>query len=134
MKTIRTIIIEDEEPARQLVKNFLQQFPQIELLGEFADGFSGVKAINEMKPDLLFLDIQLPKLTGFELLELVDYWPVIIFTTAYDQYAIKAFEMNAADYLLKPFASDRFAVAVNKAMEKIASNAEPKKEADNRCV
>jgi two-component system LytT family response regulator len=116
---IRTIIVEDEEPARDIVKTYLKSHSAIELIGEFADGFSGVKAINELKPDLLFLDIQLPKLTGFEILELVEYLPVTIFTTAYDQFALKAFEMNATDYLLKPFSAERFNSALQKAFEKI---------------
>jgi two-component system, LytTR family, response regulator len=119
---IRAIIIEDEEPARQLVKNFLSSFSEIDLLGEFSDGFSGLKAINEIKPDIIFLDIQMPKLTGFEILELSEHKPVIIFTTAYEQYAIKAFEANAVDYLLKPFTRKRFANAVNKAIERFHSN------------
>jgi two-component system, LytTR family, response regulator len=120
---IKTIIIEDEEAARSLLKNFLAAFDDLELMGEFADGFSGLKAINEMKPDLVFLDIQMPRLTGFEVLELADHKPVIVFTTAFDQYAIKAFEANATDYLLKPFSRERFATAVNKAKEKINSHA-----------
>jgi two-component system LytT family response regulator len=118
---IRTLIIEDEEPARDIVKTYLKKYPEIELLGEAADGFSGVKSINELKPDLLFLDIQLPKLTGFEILELAEHSPVIIFTTAYDQFALKAFEMNATDYLLKPFSADRFEGAMQKAFAKINS-------------
>lgn len=112
------IIIEDEQPARELVKNYLKAYPSIELLGEFSDGFSGIKAINELHPDLIFLDIQMPKLTGFEMLEILDSIPEIIFTTAYDQFAIKAFEMNAVDYLLKPFSRDRFAQAIEKALDK----------------
>lgn len=119
---IRIIIIEDEEPARQLVRNFLSAFGEIELLGEFSDGFSGLKAINELKPDIIFLDIQMPKLTGFEILELAEHKAVIIFTTAYEQYAIKAFEANAVDYLLKPFSRERFANALNKAIERFQSN------------
>jgi two-component system, LytTR family, response regulator len=119
--SIRTIIIEDEAPARDIVKIYLNKYPEIELLGEFSDGFSGVKAINELKPDLLFLDIQLPKLNGFEILELVEYFPVIVFTTAYDQFALKAFEMNATDYLLKPFSAERFDAALIKAIEKLKS-------------
>jgi two-component system, LytTR family, response regulator len=115
---INAIIIEDEEPARLLLKNFLSTFSEIELKGEFSDGFSGLKAINETNPDLVFLDIQMPKLTGFEILELADHKPVIIFTTAYDQYAIKAFEANAVDYLLKPFTRERFKDAVKKAIER----------------
>jgi two-component system LytT family response regulator len=90
------------------------------MAGEYEDGFSGLKAINELKPDLVFLDIQMPKLTGFELLELLDHQPAIIFTTAYDQYAIKAFEHNAVDYLLKPFSKDRFGEAIRKALERIS--------------
>jgi two-component system, LytTR family, response regulator len=123
---IRTLIVEDEEPARDIVKTFLKKYVDIELIGECADGFTAVKSINELKPDLLFLDIQLPKLTGFEILELIEHHPVIVFTTAYDQFALKAFEMNATDYLLKPFSADRFEVAVQKAMEKLKTKqAEP---------
>jgi len=91
------------------------------LMGEYEDGFSGLKAINEMKPDLVFLDIQMPKLTGFEMLELLEHHPAIIFTTAYDQYALKAFEHNALDYLLKPYSIDRFEEAINKARERISA-------------
>jgi two-component system, LytTR family, response regulator len=115
---IRAIIIEDEEPARNLIKNYLKNYLDISLEGEFADGFNGVKAINEIKPDLVFLDIQMPKLTGFEVLELMEHKPLVIFTTAYDQFAIKAFESNAVDYLLKPFSRERFAQAIGKAIEK----------------
>lgn len=117
---MRAIIIEDEQPARELVKNYLSAYPAIELLGEFSDGFSGIKAINELNPDLVFLDIQMPKLTGFEMLELLDEMPNIIFTTAYDQFAIKAFEMNAVDYLLKPFSRERFAQAIEKALDRFS--------------
>ena len=116
---IKALIVEDEEPAREIVKSYLNKFKNIELVGEAADGFNGLKQINELKPDLLFLDIQMPKLTGFEILELINHTPVIIFTTAYDQFALKAFEMNATDYLLKPFSSDRFDAAIQKAIEKI---------------
>jgi two-component system LytT family response regulator len=93
----------------------------MEVLTECSDGFQGLKAIQEMKPDLVFLDVQMPKLTGFEMLELLENPPVIIFTTAYNEYAIKAFEMNAVDYLLKPFSRDRFAKAVEKAREKMGT-------------
>ena len=121
-KLVKTIIIEDEEPARILVKSYLKSHDNIDIIGEYSDGFNAVKAINDLKPDLIFLDIQLPKLTGFEILELIEHKPVIVFTTAYDQYAIKAFEMNAVDYLLKPFSADRFKVAVEKAIEKLSKN------------
>lgn len=127
---IRTIIIEDEEPARILLKQYLKEFPALQLIGEFADGFSGLRAINTIKPDLVFLDVQLPKITGFEILELIEHHPLIIFTTAYDQYALKAFEMSAVDYLLKPFSTDRLKTAINKAVEKFQMNASAKTEID----
>ncbi|SHF03189.1 two component transcriptional regulator, LytTR family [Mariniphaga anaerophila] len=116
---IRTIIVEDEELARNLLKSFLEDVDNIELIAECENGFEGVKAINEMKPDLVFLDIQMPKITGFELLELLDHKPHIIFATAYDQYALKAFEYNAADYLLKPYSKDRLVEAIGKVAERI---------------
>ncbi len=119
MKRIRTVIIEDETPAREILKHYLKDFPEIEVIAECADGFSGLKTISTLKPELVFLDIQMPRLTGFELLEVMTEKPVIIFTTAYDQFAIKAFEMNAIDYLLKPFPKERLGTAVKKAAEKI---------------
>ena len=119
MSKLRVIIVEDEAPARDLLKAYLQRHENIELITECADGFSGAKAINENKPDLVFLDIQMPKLTGFELIELLDEMPQIIFTTAYDQYAIKAFELSAVDYLMKPFSRERFDEAIEKVFERI---------------
>jgi two-component system LytT family response regulator len=119
MNKIRTVIVEDEAPARDILKYYLKDFPEIEIKAECADGFSGLKTISEIKPDLVFLDIQMPRLTGFELLEVMTEKPVIIFTTAYDQFAIKAFELNAIDYLLKPFPKERLHQAVKRAMEKI---------------
>ena len=116
---IRTLIVEDEELARNLLKSFLNEINCIELIGECENGFEGLKAINELKPDLVFLDIQMPKITGFELLELLEHKPHIIFATAYDQYALKAFEFNAADYLLKPFSKERLWEAVDKVAERI---------------
>ncbi len=113
---LRTILIDDEQPARDVVKHYLKDFQDVEIIGEFQDGFTGLKAIQELKPDLVFLDVQMPKLTGLELLELLENPPLIIFSTAYDQYAIKAFEMNAIDYLLKPFSKERFNQALQKAL------------------
>jgi two-component system LytT family response regulator len=118
---IKTIIVEDERLARDLIKDYIESHEDFEIIGEYEDGFSGLKAINEMKPDLIFLDIQMPKLTGFEMLEVLDHHPAIIFTTAYDQYALKAFEHNALDYLLKPYSKDRFDEALGKAREKVQS-------------
>ena len=119
MKKVNVIIIEDEELARNLIKKFLEKFPQIHLMAECDNGFDGVKKINELKPDLIFLDVQMPKLTGFEMLELLDFMPHIIFTTAYNQFAIKAFEYNTIYYLLKPFSFEKFEEAVEKALLKI---------------
>jgi len=116
---IRTLIIEDEELARKLLRTYLGDYPELEILGECENGFEGVKSINELKPDLIFLDIQMPKITGFEMLELIDHHPEIIFTTAYDQFALKAFEYNAADYLLKPFSKERLQGALEKVKEKL---------------
>jgi two-component system, LytTR family, response regulator len=116
---IRTLIIEDEELARKLLRTYLGDYPELEILGECENGFEGVKSINELKPDLIFLDIQMPKITGFEMLELIDHHPEIIFTTAYDQFALKAFDYNAADYLLKPFSKERLQGALEKVKEKL---------------
>lgn len=117
---IRTIIIEDEAPARDILKFYLNDFDEIEVLAECQDGFEGLKSISELKPDLVFLDIQMPKLSGFEMLEVLEEKPFIIFTTAYDQYAIKAFELNAIDYLLKPYPKERLGEALKKAVAKIS--------------
>lgn len=106
------IIIDDEPLARSLVKEFLIDHNHMEVVAECDDGFQGIKAIGEHRPDLVFLDVQMPKITGLEMLELLDEVPSVIFTTAYEEYAIKAFEANAVDYLLKPFSKARFDEAV----------------------
>jgi two-component system LytT family response regulator len=111
---MKAIIIDDEPLARSIIKEYLQHHPQIELLAECNDGFEGVKAIQQFQPDLIFLDIQMPKINGFELLELIELPPAVIFTTAFDEYAIKAFESHAVDYLLKPFSRERFDKAIGK--------------------
>ncbi len=111
---IKTILIDDEPLARSMVLEYLKEHPEFQVLAECNDGFEGVKAINQHQPDLVFLDIQMPKLTGFEMLELLDTQPHIIFTTAFDEYALKAFEKNAVDYLLKPIRPDRFIKAIDK--------------------
>jgi len=112
---ITTTIIDDETLARELIKKFVSYHTNIEVISECSNGFEAIKNINEKKPDLIFLDIQMPKINGFEMLELLENPPVIIFTTAYDQYALKAFEVNAVDYLLKPFSQERFDEALNRA-------------------
>jgi two-component system LytT family response regulator len=116
---IKALIIEDEEPARTLIKHYLIAHEDITMVGECADGYSGLKLIKELNPDLVFLDIQMPRLTGFELLEVLEQKPEIIFTTAYDDYAIQAFDLNAVDYLLKPYSQERFDTAVEKAIKRI---------------
>lgn len=120
----KVVIIDDEPLARSLVVEYLQQHPSIEIAAECNDGFQGVKAIMQHKPDLIFLDIQMPKINGFEMLELLDSTPSVIFTTAFDEYAIKAFEANAIDYLLKPFSKERFDLAIQKWNEKKNTSSE----------
>mgnify|MGYP001602166127 CR=1 FL=1 len=111
---IKALIIDDEPLARSIVQEYLMQHPDIEVLQECNDGFDGLKAIQLHKPDLIFLDVQMPKINGFEMLELVEQPLDVIFTTAFDEYAIKAFEANAIDYLLKPFSKERFEKAIQK--------------------
>jgi two-component system LytT family response regulator len=114
---MKAIIIDDEPLARQIVKEYLQSYPDIELMQECNDGFEGLKAIQQFQPDIVFLDIQMPKINGFEMLELLEQPPYIIFTTAFEEYAIKAFESHAIDYLLKPFSKDRFDKAIKKLLD-----------------
>jgi two-component system LytT family response regulator len=123
----KVILIDDEPLARQLIKNFLQPHTQIEVVAECGDGFEGFKAIQEHQPDLVFLDIQMPKLSGFEMLELLDNPPAVIFTTAFDEYALKAFEAHAIDYLLKPIVKERFEKAVNKWLQQAPNKEESTK-------
>lgn len=110
----KALIIDDEPLACQVVAEYLAAWPELELVGSCHDGFEGLKAIQSKQPDLVFLDIQMPKINGFEMLELVDRAPAIIFTTAFDEYAIRAFDHHATDYLLKPFSQERFNKAVGK--------------------
>ena len=110
----KAIIIDDEPLARGIVKEYLQNHPDMEVVMECGDGFEGIKAIQLHQPDLIFLDIQMPKINGFEMLELIDKPPAVVFTTAFEEYAIKAFESHAVDYLLKPFSKDRFEKAIQK--------------------
>lgn len=118
---IRVILIDDEPLARSLLKNFLNEIQDVEIVGTYENGFDGLKGITELKPDLIFLDIQMPKLNGFEMLELLDEIPHTIFITAYDKYAVKAFESNAVDYLLKPYSKERLITAFEKAKELIGN-------------
>ncbi len=121
---MKVIIIDDEPLARSIVREYLQKHPQLEIVQECNDGFEGLKAIQQFQPDLVFLDIQMPKINGFEMLELIEQPPAVIFATAFDDYAIKAFEAHAIDYLLKPFNQERFDKAIAKWMENNAARNE----------
>src|SRR5919205_3124630 len=100
---LRVVVADDEPLARAVVREYVTAHPGVEIVAECANGFEAVKAVSELSPDLLFLDVQMPKLSGFEVLELIGHDVAVIFTTAYDQYALRAFEVHAVDYLLKPF-------------------------------
>lgn len=112
------IIVDDEKLARDLLKEYLENYPDIEILGEADQGTEAVEKIDKLKPDIVFLDVQMPGMTGFDVLEDLEHEPYVIFVTAYDQYAIKAFEKNAVDYLLKPLDEERFRNAVNRALKR----------------
>ena len=118
---LRVVIVDDEPLARALVKELVAAHPGVEVVAECANGFEAVKAVADLSPDLVFLDVQMPKLSGFEVLELIGRDLAVIFTTAYDQYALRAFEVHAVDYLLKPFSEERFAEALSRARERLAS-------------
>ena len=118
---LRAVIVDDEELARQLLRHYLLEAGGIEVIAECANGFEAVKTIAERKPDLVFLDVQMPKLDGFEVLELIDPAIAVIFVTAYDQYAMRAFDANAVDYLLKPFAPDRFRKAIERVRQRLGN-------------
>lgn len=122
-RRLRALIVDDEAPARALVREYLGAHADVEVLGECANGFEAVKAVSEQKPDLVFLDVQMPKLDGFEVLELLDPSPAVVFCTAYDEFALKAFEVHAVDYLLKPFGRERLADALVRVRERLAEKA-----------
>ncbi|QJD95187.1 response regulator [Mucilaginibacter robiniae] len=126
----RILIIDDEPLARMVVQEYLMPFSQIQVLQECGDGFEGIKAIMQHQPDLIFLDVQMPKINGFEMLELVEQPPQVIFTTAFDEYAIKAFETHAVDYLLKPFSRERFNKAIEKYLAQTAATS-PQNQTEN---
>jgi two-component system LytT family response regulator len=120
MNPLRVVVADDEELARSLVREYLKDSADVEIVAECANGFQAVKAVTELKPDLLLLDIQMPRLDGFEVLDLVGRETNVIFITAYDQYAIRAFDVHAVDYLLKPFSAERLSEALDRAKKKIA--------------
>jgi two-component system LytT family response regulator len=122
---LTAVVVDDEELARAVIRELLRAHPEIEVLGECANGFEAVKMVSERKPDLLFLDIQMPKLDGFEVLELIGSDVAVIFATAYDQHALRAFDVHAVDYLLKPVAPDRFEAALERAKQRLGAPSSP---------
>ena len=121
----RAVIVDDEELARRVLRELLRAHNEVEVVAECPNGFEAVKAVAELKPDLLFLDVQMPKLDGFEVLELIGEGPAVIFVTAYDQYALRAIEAHAVDYLLKPFGADRLKVALERVKERLGGKLPP---------
>ncbi len=127
--SLRAVIVDDEELARAFLRELLAAHPEIAIAAECANGFEAVKAVADLAPDLLFLDVQMPKLDGFEVLELMDTPgarpPAVVFTTAYDQYAMRAFDAHAVDYLLKPFGAERFERALERVKERLSERRLP---------
>jgi two-component system LytT family response regulator len=116
---LRVAIVDDEPLARAVIREYLAKYPEIEVVAECGNGFDAVKAVSELSPDLLFLDVQMPKLDGFEVLELLGREVAVVFITAHDRYALRAFEVHAVDYLLKPFSEERFADALERTRERL---------------
>ena len=127
-RRLRVAIVDDEAPARSILREYLEQQPGIEIVAECANGFEAVQTVANDKPDLLLLDVQMPKLDGFEVLELIERDVAVIFVTAYDQYALKAFEVHAVDYLLKPFGPERLTQSLDRARARLSQGAAPPQE------
>ncbi len=122
-RRIRTVIVDDETPARALLREYLGAEADVEVVAECANGFDALKRIGELGPDLVLLDVQMPKLDGFEVLELLEHPPAVVFVTAYDEYALKAFEVHAVDYVMKPIGRERLAAAIRQARARLAGSA-----------
>ncbi len=116
---LRAVMADDEELARRVLREYLSAEPDIEIVAECSNGFEAVKAVNESRPDVVFLDVQMPKLDGFEVLELIDAQSAVVFVTAFDQYAMRAFDAAAVDYLLKPFTAERFRAALSRVRDRV---------------
>src|SRR5690349_3934475 len=129
---LRAVIVDDEELARQLLREYIWEAGGVEVVAECGNGFDAVKVIGELHPDLVFLDVQMPKLDGFEVLELIDPPPAVVFVTAYDQYAMRAFDAHAVDYLLKPFGPERFERALERAKARLGERTLPTEVAADR--
>jgi two-component system LytT family response regulator len=124
-RVLRAVVVDDEAPARALMREFLAAHADVNVVAECANGFEAVKSIGELKPDLVFLDVQMPKLDGFEVLELLEPGPAVVFVTAYDAFALRAFEVHAVDYLLKPIGRDRLTEALVRVRERLAAASAP---------
>jgi two-component system, LytTR family, response regulator len=124
-RVLRTVIVDDEAPARALLREYLAAEPDVQVVAECANGFEALKAIAEHTPDLVLLDVQMPKLDGFEVLELLEHRPAVVFVTAYDEYALHAFDVHAADYVMKPVGRERLAEAIAQARARLAGAAPP---------
>ncbi len=124
-KKIRTILVDDEDLARQMLQEYLAHYPNVEIVGECSSGKQAVKTINSLQPDLIFLDVQMPELSGFGVIKKLKKIPFVIFSTAYDKYALQAFEVNAVDYLLKPYDRERFNQAMQRVLERIKNDTPP---------
>ena len=131
MERIKALIVDDEELGRKIIREYLESHPEVEVKAECQDAYQALKAIEKYEPDLLFLDIQMPEIDGFEMLDMLEEIPHVIFSTAYDQYALKAFEVNAVDYLLKPYVQERFDVALERAKENLRRNQSGDKKIEN---
>lgn len=116
---ITSLIVDDEQLARELLREYIEHTPELSVIGEASKGKDAVELIDNLKPDLIFLDVQMPGMTGFDVLDEIEHDPFVIFTTAYDQYAIRAFEKNAVDYLLKPLDQERFKLAIDRAVNRM---------------
>ena len=123
--TIRVLIVDDEEPARALLREVLSAEPDVEVVGDAENGFEAVRLAGELQPDAAFLDIEMPKLSGFEVAELLGPDIAVVFVTAYDRFAVKAFEVHAADYVLKPYRAERLREALRRARERLGSGRRP---------
>jgi two-component system, LytTR family, response regulator len=126
---VRILLVDDEEPARAILREMLGGVPGVRIVGECGNGLEAVRAAAELKPDCVFLDIQMPKLDGFEVMELLDPSMAVVFVTAYDSYAIKAFDVHAVDYVLKPFSEARLVEALGRARERLRTRVRPSPEA-----
>ncbi|MEJ2153612.1 MAG: response regulator, partial [Gemmatimonadota bacterium] len=122
--TVRAFMVEDEPLARDALRELVSGVEWLEIVGEATDGAAAVELIEELKPELIFLDVNLPEISGLDVLDRLDYDPVVVFTTAYDEYAVAAFELEAIDYLLKPFGKERFQIAVDRARQALETRSD----------